>query len=227
MTKPRKNFVVDVLLYVGFVLLSGTGLILQYILPHGSGRIQGSGIGRGAGQKVVIFLWGLTREQWGQIHFWIAVGILAVMLLHLILHWRWIICMLSRREQPSGVSGGRAMLGLAGLLGLLLLLIFPFLAPKETLTRNQIWEKESAQQSADTLETVKDELHEVETRDKTIRGKTTLSELQEQTGVPYRIVLKRLGLPEDISPQTKLGDLKRQYGFSIEDVRKIVKEYKP
>ena len=40
MSSWRKNFIVDLFLYVGFVLLLGTGLILHYILPHGITEIH-------------------------------------------------------------------------------------------------------------------------------------------------------------------------------------------
>ena len=54
-----------------------------------------------------------------------------------------------------------------------------------------------------------------------------LMEVQDKTGVPYTFILKELGLPEDISPDMKLGRLKKTYGFSVEDVRGIIEKYRP
>lgn len=227
MSIVRKNFVVDMFLYVGFVLLLGTGLILQYILPHGSGRIVGGGTGRASAEKLIATLWGMTREQWGQVHFWIAVAILVLMLLHLVFHWRWIVCMLRGTKRPPGVSGGRASVGLAGMFGILALVLLPFLAPVEETARSQLLEDRSADHSPDTGVVLEARPGHAEAHDKTILGSMTLMEVQNETGVPYTYVLRKLGLSEDISPDEQLGRLRKAYGFSVEDVRRIVKDYRP
>ncbi|MEX0844285.1 MAG: DUF4405 domain-containing protein, partial [Balneolaceae bacterium] len=46
-----------------------------YILPPGSGSAN---------------IWGLTRHEWGDIHFWIAVIFAVTITVHLILHLPWI-----------------------------------------------------------------------------------------------------------------------------------------
>lgn len=228
MTKLGKNIFVDVLSYVGFVLLLGTGLILVYILPHGSGSLTGGGTGRGAGQKLITTLWGMTREQWGEIHFWIAAGTLVILVFHLILHWKWIVCVLGKKEKPTGVSGQRAFLGLAGLFGTLSLLVLPFLTPTEEATRDQIRQQEEAGQNAGTPAApepaMESSRESAETED--IVGSMTLREIQEKTGVPYEHILSNLGLPKDVPPDEQLGRLRRAHGFSMDDVRKIVNEYK-
>jgi len=225
MSSLKKNFFVDLLLYIGFVLLLATGLILQYILPHGSGRLTGSGTGQRAGEKIIAMLWGMTREQWGEIHFWIAVGILVITLLHLVLHWRWIVCVLRRRKSSPDVSGGRAVIGLAGFFGLLAIIVVPFLTPVEKATRNQIIEHERGMRSADTGRVSGSAVDLAETHDESIRGSMTLREVQESTGVPYTYILQKLGLTDDISPDENLGRLRKKYGFSIEEVRRIVSDY--
>lgn len=88
MSKLGKNIIVDLLSYIGFVLLIGTGLVLRYVLPHGSGRLVGRGSGQAHGEKLVTTLWGMTGEQWGHVHFWVAVAVLVALALHLILHWK-------------------------------------------------------------------------------------------------------------------------------------------
>jgi hypothetical protein len=227
MTNLRKNFIVDLFSYIGFVLLLGTGLILQYILPHGSGRIISEGTGRASGEKLITTLWGMTREQWGQIHFWIAVAILVVLLLHLILHWRWIVCVLRGRKRPPGAHGGRAALGIAGMFGILALILLPFLTPTEEATRSQLLERTKAHDSIGTEKALEPSTNETKAHDESIMGSMSLMEIQNETGVPYTFILKELGLSEDIPPDMKLGRLRKTYGFSIEDVRKVVKQYKP
>jgi len=227
MTNLKKNFIIDLLSYVGFVLLLGTGLILKYILPHGSGRIIGEGTGRVSGEKLITTLWGMNREQWGQIHFWIAIAILVVLLFHLILHWRWIVCVLRGRKRPPDAHGGRAALGIAGMFGILALILLPFLTPTEEATRSQLLERTKAFDSLDAEKALESGTDKTEAHDKSILGSMSLVEVQDKTGVPYTFILKELGLPENISPDMKLGRLRKTYGFSIEDVRRIIKEYRP
>jgi len=208
MTRSRKNLIVDVFAYLGFVLLIGTGLILEYIVPHGSGRVAGRGTGPASGEKLITTLWGMTGEQWGEIHFWIAVGMLIVLAFHLILHWKWITCVLGRKVKPAEASGGRAFLGLVGMLGILVLVLLPFLTPTEQTPRLQMLQKTETRQSADTsgvsdTESI-DSKDRSETDDLSIRGTMTLMEIQDKTGVPYEHVLAKLGLPKDIPPDERL-----------------------
>ncbi|MFH1374837.1 MAG: DUF4405 domain-containing protein [bacterium] len=227
MTNSRKNFIVDLLAYVGFVFLIGTGLILKYILPHGSGRVVGGGTGHLSAEKLITTLWGLTRDQWGQIHFWIAVVILASLLLHLVLHWKWITCMLGGRKRPDDANGGRAALGIAGMFGILALILLPFLTPTDVATRGQLLELGETQNLPVSEDVAEPGTHGTEIHDESIVGSMSLIQVQKKTGIPYTYILKELGLSEQISPDTKLGQLRKTHGFSMEDVRMIVSQYKP
>ena len=96
MKRPNLNFLVDCLGFGGFVLLTATGVLMRYVLPPGSGRST--------------TIWTLDRHEWGSIHFWIAIAFLAVLALHLFLHWRWIVTLMSGR--PRQGSGARLALGI-------------------------------------------------------------------------------------------------------------------
>jgi hypothetical protein len=115
MNRPRLNFLIDSVAFVAFVFLTTTGILTRYVLPPGSGRF--------------VTLWGLDRHGWGDIHFWIALVLLGVLALHLVLHWRWVACMV--RGQQSEASGTRVALGGVGLARLLALAATPLLAPLE------------------------------------------------------------------------------------------------
>jgi len=115
MARPSVNFVVDSCGFVGFVLLTATGVLMRYVLPPGSGRFT--------------TLWTLDRHGWGSIHFWLAIAFLAVLAFHLFLHWRWIATV--ARGRPREGSGARVALGTVGLLALLALAIAPFVSPVE------------------------------------------------------------------------------------------------
>ena len=122
MKRPTLNLIVDGLALTGFVFLISTGLIMHFVLPPGSGGGPG-------GHRVAITIWGLSRHQWGEIHFWIAVGLLIVLSLHLFLHWRWVVSTVCGLNKET--SGLRVILGILALLALVLVLVAPFLATPE------------------------------------------------------------------------------------------------
>jgi hypothetical protein len=185
--KATLNLIIDVVAFIGFLFLTATGVLMRYILPPGSGRFSS--------------IWGLNRHEWGTIHFWISAAFLAVLAVHLLLHWRWIVCTITGR--PSEKSGLRAGLGLVGLLALVALAFAPVITPVEV--------------SEDAL---------TRGKDIQIRGSMTLAELEQKTGVPAEHILKALNLPDSISKDQRLGILKRTYGFEMGDVRRVIREYK-
>jgi hypothetical protein len=98
MNRTIANIIFDVI--AAFLLLGmiATGYLLRFPLPPGSNK--------------TLSLWGLTRHQWGDIHFWISLGLLVVLVIHLVLHWNWIVtvigkrCHLVKSAHPSLVRSG-------------------------------------------------------------------------------------------------------------------------
>ncbi len=96
--------VLNLLLMLGLV---GTGIILRWVLPPGSG---GGGPGRGIGwrggqgPRVVAEWLGLTRHQWGDIHCYLAIALAAGITLHLLLHTGYIRSACARWLVPRGLS---------------------------------------------------------------------------------------------------------------------------
>lgn len=134
--------VVDLAAFVGGVLLVATGFLMRYALPAGSGSLEGFGTGPRAAAKPITLMLGLTRHEWGEVHFWIAVGLMGILALHLLMHWRWIVYVL--RGEPMDATGGRIALGIIGLLGLLAVAVAPFLIPTEHEPRSEIERQRSA-----------------------------------------------------------------------------------
>ena len=194
MKRTNLYFVVDVMAFIGFVVLTTTGVLMRYILPPGSGRYS--------------TIWGLDRHEWGDIHFVISVVFFAVLALHLVQHWRWIVNVVTGR--PRDDSGFRVGLGIVGLVAVVALSISPLLTPIE---------RDVASKGLTSI-------HEGEHGDTSIRGSMTFNEIEEATGVPAVYIIESLKLPESISEDERLGPLKRQYGFEMNDVREIVKGYR-
>ncbi|MBN1911537.1 MAG: DUF4405 domain-containing protein, partial [Pirellulales bacterium] len=123
MKRTSVNFWVDVLAFVDFVFLATTGLLVRYVLPPGSGHFGSVGEGRQAEGKAVSTVWGMTRHEWGDVHFYLALALLGLMAVHLFLHWRWIIHVV--RGTPSNRSGFRLAIGAIGLIGVIFLSLLP------------------------------------------------------------------------------------------------------
>lgn len=110
------NRVVDFLLWIGICLMLSTGFILRYRLPPGS---RG---GRG------LEIWGWTRHDWGDLHTWLAYTVIALVILHLVLHWRWLWCnAFPRWKWPM----------LAGLFAGMLLALSAWVLPVERNTNDE------------------------------------------------------------------------------------------
>lgn len=92
MKKVWINFWVDLAMFVSMIGIAGIGAILQWVLPPGSGG-GGYGFGRGAGYgREILTVLGMTRHDWGDVHFWLGVVFLLLLLVHIVLHWKWIKC---------------------------------------------------------------------------------------------------------------------------------------
>jgi len=89
MKKNKLNFMIDFLSFINLAGLAGTGFIVKYILPPGSGG-RGRGFRGGRGGEHIKSLLSMTRHQWGDIHFYLAVCFLILMIVHIVLHWGWI-----------------------------------------------------------------------------------------------------------------------------------------
>lgn len=73
--KHTQNVIVDLISLGCMLILMGTGFIMHYILPPKSH------------DKTVL---DLTRHDWGDIHFWVALIFTGIIFYHLLLHLPWI-----------------------------------------------------------------------------------------------------------------------------------------
>lgn len=104
---------IDLIAFTAFLFLTTSGILLHYLLPPGSGRWSE--------------IWGMSRHQWGEVHFWIALGFFAVLAFHLVQHWRFVLGLF--RGHVKEAMRLRVALGLVGLVAVVLLSIAPLLSP--------------------------------------------------------------------------------------------------
>jgi len=92
-TRRSLHLGVDVLLAAVAIGLTTTGLLMAFTLPPGS---HGS------------TLLGLSRHEWGDVHFWLAMVILAGGLVHLTLNWGWVCAAVTKAVAPHRAPPGPA-----------------------------------------------------------------------------------------------------------------------
>jgi Domain of unknown function (DUF4405) len=217
MTRTKLNFVVDAVAFGAFLFLASTGVLLRYQLPPGSGGLSGRGTGRGEAQQTALTLWSWTRHDWGAIHFWIACALLAVLAVHLFLHWKWVVCVV--RGKATDRSGWRLGLGAIGLVALVLLAAAPWLSPTTQQTRAELRQK-AANRSAE-VGSLDAELGRERFSDQ-IRGSMSLEQIAALAGSSVDYLVEQLGLPDNVSSDARVGQLLREQGLHMSDLRRVV-----
>lgn len=106
MSRNTLHLGTDILLFLAVAGLALTGLLLEFVLPSGRGRM---------------LLWGWNRHQWGDLHFWLAVSALAIGAIHVALNWAWVCAVVVHLCGVKGPLGG-ARRSIAGLLFLAIIL---------------------------------------------------------------------------------------------------------
>ena len=85
MRKVTQNYILFVFLFVLGLFQAVSGFIMWFILPHGGGGLRGT--------AATAVFWGLEKNTWIALHDWTAVALLVVAVIHIIIHWKWIVRM--------------------------------------------------------------------------------------------------------------------------------------
>jgi len=203
MKRNTVNFVVVVVTALVMFGMVATGLVVRFVLPPGSGSRRA--------------LWGLGRHDWGDLHFWLAIGIGVLVLIHIALHWQWVCATalrLFRRGATAPVLVGRASGNLAGL-GLLVL-IFAIFAGFVWLAQLDVQEVRGAQAWRGGTQSQPAE------GDVFIRGSTTLAEAAAAANITVDTLRQRLGLAARVSSNERLGQICRDKAIPMSDARKLI-----
>ena len=199
MSKNKLHLLVDVLAYLCMVALASTGLALIYRLPHGSPRDG-------------LTLLGLDRHGWGGVHWYLAVGLLSLVALHVVLHWKWVTntvgaLVRSRAARRAGAgAGGAVTLIVLGLVAAAVVAL-PWLIAVERGEAGSGRGSEGQGHGAGGH---------------AVRGQTTLAGAAQEAGVPVARLIAELKLPADTDPTERLGHLRQEHGFEMLDVRDAV-----
>jgi len=82
--KRKINLIINIVSFLIFSFSAFSGFVLWKILPSGGGFQGGRGI---VGNNVFLSLF---RNGWSDLHIYVNLIFVSLVLIHLILHWTWI-----------------------------------------------------------------------------------------------------------------------------------------
>ncbi|MBN1845034.1 MAG: DUF4405 domain-containing protein [Sedimentisphaerales bacterium] len=200
MKRNTWNFVLDGAAFLLLGALAWTGCLIHYILPPRHGRFRGT--------ELLLFGW--DRHDYGRLHFYLALGMLSLIAVHVWLHWSW-VC-----QTVSGFLGrAKAKPLRRAVYGLTLLLL-----SAAGIAASLAWANSRVQETVLEGDNQAVEGHEEEFLPQ--MGQMSLQEISQRTGVPVERFIEQLHLPADVDVRERLGRLRRLYGFEMQHVRDVI-----
>ncbi len=207
MTRNMLNFLIDLVTATVMVGMVATGLLIHFVLPAGSGSRR--------------FVWGLARHDWGEVHFWLAMAAIAIVALHLALHWQWVCTMTGRVVgKKAGVGGWtRQVAGVSVIAAMALFCVGVVWIGQRSVIEvaRSGWRPTEVQDvafarpiEATGLSSESEHL---------IQGYVTLQEAAKKTGIPLARLRDVLGLTEGVGANDRLGRAVRDQGLSMQEAR--------
>jgi len=214
MKKTDWQYLVDTLLFICIVGIAFIGFLMGFVLPKGPKALE----------SAKYFL-RLHRHQWGNIHFYLSIAFVILVIIHLILSWSWI----KGKARQIFKKGWGTVLILTAIVSILVLFLFWIFYPKvpgayeDYGVRAGRIAKEKAFE--ETLYPQEEKIFLEGSQEYiTITGKMTLLDVEKVTGIPARKIADELGLPSKVSLDETLGRLRKRYLFNLQDVRDITSE---
>lgn len=234
--KSKFNLSIDMIMLLLMMAIAGIGFLMKYILIPGFQRntLYGS--------NVDIEFLGLTRHQWGTIHLIMGLIFLGLLILHLILHWNMILNIFKRM-----ISHKTWRIAFASLLTVisLFLISFPLFVKPEIVDRDTLHRSRNDrdinslhgftgpnQFSNQTYTAIEDSniagkqtsgsrYHQSAKEEYEVFGYQTLQFVADKYNVAASKIAADLKVPVTMTGE-KLGRLKREYSFTMDDVRESI-----
>jgi len=247
--KSKLNLCIDIIMLLLLIPVSGIGLLMKYVLVPG---IERNII---YGDDIDLKYFGLSRHQWGVVHFTLSIFFLIMLILHIILHWKVIMSVFKQMIPALSIRIG---ITLFLIFFCLIILISPFFIVPEKLPfehkhRNRIdnfpssininaetsndtilFNQKFAESEKTTNQGVNQEInskitgtdpHNSEYKEIEVYGYQILRSVSEKSNIPVNYLANSLKIPENLTGQ-KVGFLRKQYSFTMTDVRKSISDYK-
>ena len=88
--RAKLNLTIDIILFLLLMAMAGMGFLIKYNLLSGEKR---NAI---YGENINLELLGMDRHQWGTIHLIVSIAFVVFILLHIISHWKMVVCFFKR-----------------------------------------------------------------------------------------------------------------------------------
>jgi cytochrome bd-type quinol oxidase subunit 2 len=208
MKKADWQYLVDVLLFVCLGGMTLIGILLGLVIPTGHVSFESSK-----------YFLGLHRHQWGNIHAYLSIAFVVLIIIHLVLSWKWVTAKTSQIFKKRAVP----ILVSTACVPFLVVLLFWLFMPKDAEKYKEYGIASSGGRHAQQMVAEETAPVAAETAGPlAITGRHTLLDIERATGVSGRAIADRLGLPPSAPLNETLGRLKQRYGFEIQAVRDIV-----
>jgi len=224
MKKHEWNLLIDAAMFLVMGLISGLGLLMHYVLIPGYEQWQKYGV------NADLTWGGLNRHQWGYIHLFLGLLLLCLLVLHIILHWKIIVCLLQRIISNSKT---RTVITFLFLLLFVVFFLFPFIINVKVGDRAGS-RQGSANLYSNDFQDKKTFSHDSVSQNEPnhgehlygidIKGYMTIEEVAAKYGIPINSIKNGLGLSSSVKESEKLGVLRKTYGFTMSEVEKVVYE---
>ena len=220
-SKVKLNFIIDILMYLSMMIVVGIGFLMEYVLIPGSERHEVYG------RNVEISFWNMDRHQWGNIHLIFGFILIFLLLLHIIFHWKLIVAIYRRMVSGKSI---RIVLGIVLLFLTLILAVAPIFIKPDIQEggsgehRTGLRGNRSSENHVEGSGIQKNEsLQQHEEHSVAVYGSMTLKEVSEKYNIPVNDLANAIDVPVSMAGE-RLGRLKRDYGFDINDLREYVEE---
>ncbi|MFC2165915.1 DUF4405 domain-containing protein [Acidobacteriota bacterium] len=206
MKKAGWQYLVDTLLFICMFGITFIGILMAFFLAEGPTALERDK-----------YFMGLHRHQWGDIHLYLSLVFVFLVIVHLCLSWAWI----KGKAKNLFKKGWRTALILTVFGACLVLVIFWLFTPKYSQKYAEYGARSGRVSDRPFV------LEELMDRDRgvlTLTGQMTLEEMEKITGIPPKAIIDELGLPSKTPRDETLGQLRKKYGFSMVELREIVTE---
>lgn len=233
LNKSLLNLCIDLALLLLFLIITGTGILVKYVLVPGYLRNEMYG------RRSDLLFWGMNRHEWGDVHLVLAFSFIILLLIHLLLHWKWLVCMYNKMF-PRKLY--RYLLTSFLLIITTFLCAGPFFIQPEIIDgafsrhdqngnfiRQGTAMKHSGTEEASGIQELDREYspepydkHE-KSRDKAVEvyGYMTLREVGMKYDISVRELAKAINVPVKYADY-RLGRLRKQYGFHLDTLRRFI-----
>jgi LysM repeat protein len=212
MRKTDWQYLVDTFLFICILGIALIGILLAFVVPQGP-----------SAQPSSKYFLNLHRHQWGNIHLYLSLAFICLVIIHLTLDWKWI------KAKAGKIFKKRWKTALIStvLASIFVVFLFWLFYPKEPGAYEEYGRGEGRgagreggwAYSQETDTALREALGAQDQSTITITGTMTLLDLENATGIPVSRITEALGLPSKVSEEETLGRLRKKYGFTMIELR--------